>query len=786
MAMCRIPAALIGPVGADLVDTAAICRRFTTVARLFFVLLCMSTASAQQLRLYQQEPYDILVVRDNGGQTAHRVVPIDRELLRRMNSEGNVGELPIRLTESPEVAYVVAIRDVVRVTTFEERLMRHAERFLRQRDFDHAYDYIDLLDRSYGEVEGVADLVARFLTEEAHAAYVMHDFELAWLRLDTLLRRQPDDDGVRRALAKTLHQLVLTDWNRSDYRQINEWLRVIDVRYGEQMESLRRHWDSQIDRRTTEQLARLQQQLDDQAFAPARETAHALRGLNPNRDDVRETLEQMDSVYPSIVVAVRQHPAPSQLALAAEWSIERIDQLATPRLLQFHALGSEGAASRSAWGVPAWNREQHTWSFRPEDRVTNNLSAGRIAEAVLDAVERGSAPRLERELVSVGVSEGNVVELRLRRSPLGLNGFLRIPLVDGAGSPLVTGVYTAIEENDAVGSLDEQRYLLYHRGMVNDPIRYQEIVEQSIVSTSDQGDALTDGSIGLIERGHPADIATWQARNGVRVVPYAIPSIHILVPNIASPVWRNRTLRRGLLMLLDRDAILHDVLLAGREVAGCVVLSAPLIAGSGPNDPLAYGYDETVPPRKHAFATGRVLAEAGWREDQRARAEASPQGGRAPLRLLHFGGEIAAPACNAMARSWMTAGIDVELIDGGRLTSTELADAEWDLRYAEIMMVEPLVDVVRWLAAPRIPVSPYLELALRNLEDVTTWSEARERLREVHRLCHEELPVLPLWQLSEYAVVPTGNRNITAPLLSLYQDVRTWRADDSPVKGGAR
>jgi hypothetical protein len=95
-------------------------------------------------------------------------------------------------------------------------------------------------------------------------------------------------------------------------------------------------------------------------------------------------------------------------------------------------------------------------------------------------------------------------------------------------------------------------------------------------------------------------------------------------------------------------------------------------------------------------------------------------------------------------------------------------------------MFEPLVDAQRLLGRGGVAQAEnaYVGLALRELEAATDWRQAGERLKEIHRLVHQDVTLLPLWQITEYFAYhgslqgvtnPTGN----SPPVTLYQYIES-------------
>jgi len=73
-----------------------------------------------------------------------------------------------------------------------------------------------------------------------------------------------------------------------------------------------------------------------------------------------------------------------------------------------------------------------------------------------------------------------------------------------------------------------------------------------------------------------------------------------------------------------------------------------------------------------------------------------------------------------------------------------------------------------------LPRSPYLNLGVLRAQAAADWPTARLRLRELHRAAHEDVTVIPLWQLQDYAARRRVVSGLGAPLMSLYESVEAW------------
>src|SRR5699024_3680867 len=103
--------------------------------------------------------------------------------------------------------------------------------------------------------------------------------------------------------------------------------------------------------------------------------------------------------------------------------------------------------------------------------------------------------------------------------------------------------------------------------------------------------------------------------------------------------------------------------------------------------------------------------------------------------------------------------------------------AQCDFVYAELLIAEPIIDMVRLLGPDGLypATNPHVRLGIRQVEQATTWSQAGQRLKQLHRVLHEDLTLLPLWQTPEHFAVQKNLQGITAAPISLYQDIEQWR-----------
>jgi ABC-type transport system substrate-binding protein len=244
-----------------------------------------------------------------------------------------------------------------------------------------------------------------------------------------------------------------------------------------------------------------------------------------------------------------------------------------------------------------------------------------------------------------------------------------------------------------------------------------------------------------------------------------------------------REFRRALCFGIDRRWIVQRVLLGGATAAGFEVLSGPFPAGTSLSDPVRYGYNNQLLPRPFEPRLAAILATVAWskvqsagREEDADETEELVSTEMPTLTLAHPKDPVARLACQSIQAQLERQGIPIKLKE---FTADELlaGQLEYDLRYAELAVWEPVTDARLLLGPGSLTAdlqSPYLNTALRQLDEATNWNDVRARLAEVHEIAHHDLPVIPLWQTVNYFAYRTSVRGISASPVTLYQDVENW------------
>ncbi len=106
----------------------------------------------------------------------------------------------------------------------------------------------------------------------------------------------------------------------------------------------------------------------------------------------------------------------------------------------------------------------------------------------------------------------------------------------------------------------------------------------------------------------------------------------------------------------------------------------------------------------------------------------------------------------------------------------------WDLLYVEWQAMEPARDVWKLLGNTRWGrgADPELDAALEQLAQAVSREQTAAPLRTIHRRVQEQLAIIPLWQIDEYALVHHTLRGVGEHPVTLYQNVEQWQATSEP------
>ena len=508
----------------------------------------------------------------------------------------------------------------------------------------------------------------------------------------------------------------------------------------------------------------------------------------PSLDGAADLALEIAQRHPMVIVGVAETAVRQDVTSIDNWPARRTGRLTERTLLEFAGAGPEGGRYLCSLGefFQSDDRRRLTLKLNPgaatETGVTvNGYDVSRRVLSMADPRSPHYLPSWAALAASVRVEDVFATHIDLRRPHVLPEAFLQIRVEKATGSGDAAeatapsqGPYLLAPSQDK-----DVHFVVNPRFPSSGKERPAEIVERFFPTPQDALAALRRGDIDIIDYLYPDDALRLAEDPEFTVTPYALPSLHVLVPSNTNMFTASQTFRRALVYGINRQGILENDILGSKKIEGCQIISGPFPIGTRGNDPLAYAYDPSIQPISYDPRLAAILKTLARRE---LKEIASKRGEEVPnetkLVLGYPSNQIARVACEAIVQYLGIEGIGIqcELRELPPGMSTDPA-GEVDLLYVQVAMWEPVIDARRLLAPAGVANvgNEYVGMALRRLDAAKNWREARARLWELHRIAYEQVAVIPLWQTVNYLVHSQRIHGVGNGPLHLYQDVEQWR-----------
>jgi peptide/nickel transport system substrate-binding protein len=691
-------------------------------------------------------------------------------------------ELVIHLLEGEIRDFKLKRVNLKSIEYFEDMLMAEADRLILVRDYPRAFEHLLLVQRRNPNWKGLSDRVNRLLFEEGSWAIAGGDKNRGARLLGELAARKPDYPGLNEKLA---------------------------LAYG----------------------GRIEQAITDGRFAEARSILHSLELIAPQNDLVAQSRSRFLDRAQRVVEKARAASGPERLDLwaealriwpalegapteyesaFAEWPTLDVAVVDTPRNLGpwirtpaarrvaplLYAGLTDRPPDATAGAQPllpplVTNIEVQDLGRRLEltmrsgpmwsdgSRPTSAVDVARALVAWSEPRSPGYLARWADLLERVEVLDDTRVMLQLRRPLIRPEVWLerpigpahaawdgRVAMPDGQRRPVGNALFAWSAEAP-------DRIVLERADNTSapNPPRIRRLREIRYPNTSAALGAFLRGDVTLLDHVPPDRVSSLLNREDIRIGRYVTPGLHILAIDGRNPALRNRTLRRAIALAFDRKQLLEEN-----------VLRRPVDDRNHPADGIALAGSAMDAPgmRPHEAnpVSARMLVAAARRE----------LGGR-PIRLtIEYPARAEAQAAlPRIAESLRAAGLEIDLAERNESDLEErlTAGARFDLAYRVVRPTEPLRDIASALCpgydAPGMTTglsalesSPRILQLVLELEQASDQAIALEQAQLIDRESHDELPVIPLWQLDDHFAWRTrlvGPQEIAA---SLYQGIDTW------------
>jgi peptide/nickel transport system substrate-binding protein len=767
--------------------------------------------SAQD-RLIDQLPFDRITLDDKNDNAVLEIQTLDKmELSDRPAPDlsSKSGKLKVKLLDNLDAEYEVQWYSIAKLETFEQMILDETKGLVSSGKMEEAYDNFKYLfewlirdaakgsdsagktKQAYHTFEeisrkwpGLAEAFEDYLYEEAKLMQREGKYDAALAKLREMHDRKSKRTEVENALGLTTDKLVEGYVGADKYLAARILIDKLADWYP-QHEIVKKR-SQQLQQEAASLLDEARQAMEDGRLREAASKARRMQLVWPRLEGAREVLEDLHARYPHVTVGVTMPAVSHQPGKLADWAARRGSRLVYRTLTEFIGPSIEGGKYICPMGQVEKEDLGRRLAFKLDadlrwasgDATLTGYDLSRQLLAMADPNRAEYSVQWGELLAEVAVRNVLEVDVKLHRAsvlPEALLQTIVTPYVARtAENPpiMINGPYSIDSPEDQADGTT-LKYLPNIQYFANTPTRPKEITERHFTRGTKALLALRQRDIDVLDRVNPWDLAKFRDEKDLVLKRYAAPLVHCLIPNMNRPLTSRRGFRRALVFAINREAVL-DRLLDGEEVPGCQVVSGPFSCGVTLNDPLSYAYDESIAPRRYEPRLAVALAQVALQE---LAAETEQELTEIPQLVLgHADHEIARIAVNAIQRQLKAVGIPVvlEALESG--IPQKIPDSV-DLLYAELAVWEPLIDARRLLGndGPAGGSSPYMDLALRQLEEAPDWPRVGRKLRQIHRIAHVEVAIVPLWQLTDHLAHHRTLQGIDDMPVSLYQNVENWR-----------
>ncbi len=746
-----------------------------------------TTDTFVELPLFEQEPYDRITLNGAGDNEVLRVKPLDLPDRKLPTNPRPNDKLTVRLVDDPTTQYDVQWRSIEKVELFEQLVLAKANELAQTFQFEEAYDYFDFLQKHHPKLPGVAQGMEEFLWKEAGASHRDGQYDLALAMLREVYRRNPKRPNLDKALGMATDELIRRYEAEENYSAIRQLLGRLAAWFPDQSVVATRSSEFGQEAAGLLDAARSAMQKGD--LREAARLARRQQHIWPDVSGARELAEAIHQRHPRVVVGVCMPGADATPGHLSDFGSRRSGRLLFRTLTEFAGPSTNGGrydcplgtlkieALESRMSVDL--RSGIGWSSG-ESRLTAYDAARRLL-AMADPVDPAYRVDWAELLGTLTVRQVYGLDIQLHRAHVRPDALLQTVVLPyttpGALSGTASGAFPSngpyvVASRDQ----DETVYLANPQYFAAQPGQPMEIVERHFREGAQAIRALKQGQIHVLDRVSPWGLSVVREDEDLVVARYGVPLVHCLVPNMRRPLTSRRTFRRALVYGIHREAI-RSQLIGGAPLSGHELLSGPFPRGMDRDDPIGYAYDETIHLRGYDPRLAIALARLSLQELATSLREQGQELTEIPLLVLaHPANEIARSVCGSIRKQLEVIGVRIALKEFVGGTPAQIPD-DVDLMYAELALWEPVVDARRVLGETGISggCSSYMSLALRQLDRTANWQETHKRLRRIHRIAHDDVAVVPLWQLTDYFAYHKSIGGIGAQPITLYQNVEQWR-----------
>jgi hypothetical protein len=742
-------------------------------------------------RIIDREPFDRMTL-DQANENKVLLIHPVKLPDRRVPEKPKLSEkLRVRLLADNQ-EYEVTWQNIAKLELFEEMALAEANQLAADGKFDEAYEYFVFLMEYYPKVQGLAAAQQSYLYLSSAAAFRQQKYDEALALAEELLSQNRDyrasesSPTMLAVLGNIADKLIGQYVEKQDFRSARTLLGRLSTTYRATDEPFAVRWRDEMVGRASARRDEARAHLEAGRFVEAYDATAAMRSIWPEVEGGPELAAEIARRFPRVVVGVDHAALVPDSRSLLDPAARRVGRLLDRGLLEFVGPGPEGGSYVSPLGTVEQSVDglELLFNLRPDAGVTGHeLSSLLLGWARPGHV--GFEPAWARTLATVRVSNVSRVTAQLKSPHVLAKALLqgsyeRVPDVGQTGVR-GTGPFYVFSRDESLTRLAASDRPGVER------VALAEVAERHYADPTRAILALKRGEIGVLDRVYPGDIPALKNDPELALGTLTMPTSHVLLVREKHPFLANRTFRRALVYGLNRELLLNQGLLKGQKLPGFRVISAPFPAPTDSNESQAYAYDQQIAPRPYDPRLALTLRLVAAREVKTAYEKLLQKPPElTPILIGHPADETSRIACRAIVKQWDLIGVKAKLAE---FPPGQFDDqGACDLIYVQAAAWEPLVDANRLLgpegAAPI--ANSFIQLTLRQIEQATNWQQARERFRHLHRLLHEDVSLIPLYQTLDHYAYRRSLQGLASPRVTLYQNIAQWQVDANLASATSR
>ncbi len=729
--------------------------------------------------------------------------------------------LPITLIDpgqDQDPDYLLETKMVQRIEYFEDLVLRRTNLLIDEGMTSLAYDLLMFVDRRHRENNvRITDAYQALRREEAAAAtaedeqarYVVSDplpLKLAktWPKFDEIYQRllftdagqrsaRGDHEGALRLLedlwdrnsvypalsdfyGKVIDNLVTELVERTDYRQVRFFLGRLAARDAQHPIGLK--WRGELIARTTGLITEAKSATAQGDAAKGARLIDFAARVWPDTPGLKDAHRELNDRHQSVRLGVLRLPGEATKYPFETSADSAAKNLKLQPLFDPIRVDERGVRYRStileSWEPMDLGRQvqfslrlnRQDWEARPV--ITSADILGELA-AKIDPNSSSSDERLASIIENVEIQSPSQFMIHFRRLPLRLEALFQFPvsLVDWrtlnpdipAGAIATAGRQRFYEHNRNENQVVYRR--VRSQPATTKARNVDEIVEVRYESWERALQGLLRGEIVGIPHVNFQDLKNLQDDPRFFVLPYALPSSHLIVFNPNSAQLKDSQLRRALSLALPRNELIEKSITSDFNGRFVRVTATPFPT-------VSYGHNRMLEPTPYDAQRSATLAMTAKKQ----------LGGKLHvLRLACPPDADIRKTAASMIEHWKRVGVTVQLIDD----AGDSSDADWDMAYRMTRIIEPVTELWPLMTLnsdTRVetltPLPDRVRRQLLDLERTNDWTSATKLLHRIESELLIETRYIPLWEVDEFFVTRRHLIGLPPRLMHPFQDVERW------------